>query len=44
MLARRERIGNAETTPSLASMNLHYDHIMVVPVRFERLAASETDV
>src|ERR1700722_9153911 len=44
MLARRRRIGNAETTPSLASMNLHDDHIMVVPVRLERLAASETDV
>jgi hypothetical protein len=44
MLARRWRIGNAETAPSLASMNLHDDHVVVVPVGLERLATPETDV
>src|SRR3984957_963985 len=44
MLARWRRIGNAETAPSLGSMNLYDDHIVVVPMGLERLAASEADV
>src|ERR1700722_9448507 len=36
MLARRGRIGNAETAPSLGSVNLHDDHVVVVPMGLER--------
>lgn len=44
MPAHRRRIGNAEASPSLASIDLHDDHVVVVPVRLECLATSEADV